>query len=240
MCAALDPFPDPVARTFAKLAANPAVYHAMNGPSEFHVVGSLKTWDITDRLHEITTPTLLVSGRHDEATPLIVGQIHERIPGARVGALRGLEPHAARRRARGVPGRGRDLPAARSTDRAALEGHSRSPDASRSTSDLVQPDPGAPRPCSSRSEIARQVWRVDVAGRDQVLARDQQRLELAAAVVRDSCPRASGRSRPGGCGCRRRSRRRTRPGRGGRGPARSRAGRCKGRPPGRRARIPQP
>ena len=25
----------------------------MNGPSEFHVVGSLKTWDITDRLHEI-------------------------------------------------------------------------------------------------------------------------------------------------------------------------------------------
>jgi L-proline amide hydrolase len=44
------------------------------------VVGSLKTWDITDRLHEITTPTLLVSGRHDEATPHIVEQIHERIP----------------------------------------------------------------------------------------------------------------------------------------------------------------
>jgi L-proline amide hydrolase len=58
------------------------VYHTMNGPSEFHVIGSLKTWDITDRLHEITTPTLLVSGRHDEATPLIVAQIHDRIPGA--------------------------------------------------------------------------------------------------------------------------------------------------------------
>ncbi len=51
----------------------------MNGPSEFHVIGSLKTWDITDRLHEITTPTLLISGRYDEATPLIVGQIHDRI-----------------------------------------------------------------------------------------------------------------------------------------------------------------
>ena len=62
--------------------ADPTVYHTMNGPSEFHVVGSLKDWDITDRLHEISTPTLLVSGRHDEATPLIVGQIHERIPGA--------------------------------------------------------------------------------------------------------------------------------------------------------------
>ncbi len=73
------PFPDCVQRTFAQLAEDPTVYHTMNGPSEFYVVGSLKTWDITDRLHEITTPTLLVSGRHDEATPLIVGQIHERI-----------------------------------------------------------------------------------------------------------------------------------------------------------------
>ena len=76
------PMPDCVLRTFAQITANPTVYHAMNGPSEFHVIGSLKTWDITDRLHEITTPTLLISGRHDEATPLIVGQIHERIPGA--------------------------------------------------------------------------------------------------------------------------------------------------------------
>jgi L-proline amide hydrolase len=76
------PMPDCVLRTFAQIAANPTVYHAMNGPSEFHVVGSLRNWDITDRLHEITTPTLLVSGRHDEATPLIVGQVHERVPGA--------------------------------------------------------------------------------------------------------------------------------------------------------------
>ncbi len=76
------PMPACVARTFAQIAANPTVYHTMNGPSEFFVVGSLKTWDITDRLHEITTPTLLISGRYDEATPLIVGQIHERIPRA--------------------------------------------------------------------------------------------------------------------------------------------------------------
>jgi L-proline amide hydrolase len=76
------PWPDYVQRSFDQIAADPTVYHTMNGPSEFHVIGSLKTWDITDRLHEITTPTLLVSGRHDEATPLIVGEIHERIPGA--------------------------------------------------------------------------------------------------------------------------------------------------------------
>jgi L-proline amide hydrolase len=78
----LDPWPDCVDRSFAQMDADPTVYHTMNGPSEFHCIGSLKTWDITDRLHEITTPTLLISGRYDEATPHIVEQIHTRIPGA--------------------------------------------------------------------------------------------------------------------------------------------------------------
>jgi len=76
------PWPDCVQRTFAQLAEDPTVYHTMNGPSEFHCIGSLKSWDVTDRLHEISVPTLLVSGRHDEATPHIVEQIHSRIPGA--------------------------------------------------------------------------------------------------------------------------------------------------------------
>jgi L-proline amide hydrolase len=76
------PWPDCLQRSFAQMAEDPTVYHTMNGPSEFHVIGSLKTWDITDRLHEITTPTLLVSGRHDEATPHIVEQIHEGITGS--------------------------------------------------------------------------------------------------------------------------------------------------------------
>ena len=76
------PWPDCVERSFAQMAADPTVYHTMNGPSEFHCIGSLKTWDITDKLPEISTPTLLVSGRYDEATPHIVEQIHTRIPGA--------------------------------------------------------------------------------------------------------------------------------------------------------------
>lgn len=77
------PAPACVQRSFAQIAEDPTVYHTMNGPSEFHVVGSLKHWDITDRLPEIATPTLLVSGAHDEATPTIMGAIHDRIPGAR-------------------------------------------------------------------------------------------------------------------------------------------------------------
>jgi L-proline amide hydrolase len=76
------PWPEYVHRSFAQMAEDPTVYHTMNGPSEFHCIGSLKTWDITERLPEIDTPTLLVSGRHDEATPHIVQQIRERIPGA--------------------------------------------------------------------------------------------------------------------------------------------------------------
>jgi L-proline amide hydrolase len=76
------PWPDYVERSFAQMDEDPTVYHTMNGPSEFHCIGSLKTWDITERLPQISTPTLLVSGRHDEATPHIVEQIESRVPGA--------------------------------------------------------------------------------------------------------------------------------------------------------------
>ena len=76
------PWPDCLVRSQDQQDADPTVYFTMNGPSEFHVTGTLKNWDITDRLVEIDVPTLLVSGRHDEATPLIVEQIHRRIPQA--------------------------------------------------------------------------------------------------------------------------------------------------------------
>jgi L-proline amide hydrolase len=77
------PVPDCVRRTFAQIAEDPTVYHSMNGPSEFHVIGSLTGWDITDRLGRINVPTLLVSGRYDEATPRIMRQVQAAIPGAR-------------------------------------------------------------------------------------------------------------------------------------------------------------
>jgi len=67
----VDPWPDWVNDTFAALAANPEVYHHMNGPSEFHVIGSIRDWQVKDRLGEIRVPTLLVSGRFDEATPAL-------------------------------------------------------------------------------------------------------------------------------------------------------------------------
>lgn len=78
----LDPWPDCVNRAFEKLTQNPEVYHTMNGPSEFHVVGTLKNWDIVDRLGKIRVPTLVIGGRYDEATPTITETVHRGIPGS--------------------------------------------------------------------------------------------------------------------------------------------------------------
>jgi proline-specific peptidase len=62
--------------------ANPEIYHTMAGPSEFHVTGTLKEWDIRDRLGEIRLPTLVTSGRYDEATPPIAETVHRGIAGS--------------------------------------------------------------------------------------------------------------------------------------------------------------
>jgi L-proline amide hydrolase len=75
-----DPWPDWLVECFQKLDANPEVYHAMNGPSEFHVIGTLRDWDITPRLGRIQVPTLVFSGRHDEVTPACTEAAHRAIP----------------------------------------------------------------------------------------------------------------------------------------------------------------
>jgi L-proline amide hydrolase len=78
----LDPWPEEVARTFAAIEADPTVYHTMNGPSEFHVIGSIRDWRSEDRLGQISVPTLVVSGRHDEATPALQEALVKGIAGA--------------------------------------------------------------------------------------------------------------------------------------------------------------
>jgi len=78
----LEPWPDCVNDAMASLAADGFVYHVMNGPSEFHCIGTLKDWDITARLPEIDVPALLLSGRYDEATAAVVTPIHAGIRGS--------------------------------------------------------------------------------------------------------------------------------------------------------------
>jgi len=78
----IDPWPEEVGEAFAWIERDPTVYHTMNGPSEFHVVGSIKDWQSKDRLGGIHVPTLVVSGRHDEATPALQETLRQGIPNA--------------------------------------------------------------------------------------------------------------------------------------------------------------
>lgn len=78
----LDPWPDCLNRTFEKVEQSPEVYNTMWGPSEFHVTGTLKNWQIEDRLKEIGAPTLVIGGRYDEATPAITEAVHQGISGS--------------------------------------------------------------------------------------------------------------------------------------------------------------
>jgi L-proline amide hydrolase len=75
-------WPPEVAASFDWIERDPTVYHTMNGPSEFHVVGSIKDWQVKDRLAEIRVPTLLVSGRYDEATPSLQQVLLDGIEGS--------------------------------------------------------------------------------------------------------------------------------------------------------------
>ena len=76
----MDPWPAGLERSFAEAGYD--VYNTMNGPSEFSVTGTLKTWDIMDRLPEIGVRTLLVGGRYDECTPGHMEAMHQRIAGS--------------------------------------------------------------------------------------------------------------------------------------------------------------
>ncbi len=77
------PNPPELVRTFEFLARDPTVYHTMNGPNEFFCVGTLRTWSVVERVHAISAPTLLISGRHDEATPATVQPFFDRLPDVR-------------------------------------------------------------------------------------------------------------------------------------------------------------
>jgi L-proline amide hydrolase len=77
------PNPPEVQRTFEYMSKDSTVYNTMNGPNEFFCVGTLRDWSVVDRVRSITVPTLLLSGRHDEATPATVQPFFDNIPDVR-------------------------------------------------------------------------------------------------------------------------------------------------------------
>jgi L-proline amide hydrolase len=61
------------------------VYDLTTGGAEFPTEGTtfeLEGWDVRPRLHEIEVPTLLLSGRYDEATPAVMATLHRGIAGS--------------------------------------------------------------------------------------------------------------------------------------------------------------
>jgi proline iminopeptidase len=83
----MSPWPRGLELSFAE--AGYPVYIAMNGPSEFTVTGTLRDWDITDRLGAIRARTLLVGGEHDECRPAHLADMQARIPGSRLEIISG-------------------------------------------------------------------------------------------------------------------------------------------------------
>jgi proline-specific peptidase len=79
----MDPWPEALVRSSDQMEGN-QVYATMNGPTEFDVIGRLRTWDRTPDLGRIDVPTLITCGRYDEITPACSETIAKGIPDARV------------------------------------------------------------------------------------------------------------------------------------------------------------
>jgi len=77
----VQPFPKEIMDSIEQTAKEPTVYYTMNGPSEFRVVGNLKSWTIEEDLCKIQVPTLLINGRFDEAQDVLLQPFFREIRG---------------------------------------------------------------------------------------------------------------------------------------------------------------
>lgn len=98
-----NPMPEDLQKSFEMLQKYPVVYNTMcvhfptlasclslalitnyrNGPSEFHVIGTLKHWSIIDDLHKIKQSCLIINAIYDEAQDVCVAPFFNLIPKAK-------------------------------------------------------------------------------------------------------------------------------------------------------------
>jgi proline iminopeptidase len=71
--------------SFAQM--NQAMYNYMEGPSEFTITGTLRNYDATPHLHEITIPTLFIVGEYDEALPSSAAYYQSLMPDAQLAII---------------------------------------------------------------------------------------------------------------------------------------------------------
>ncbi len=81
----LEPWPAPVQYTLDHMSEGK--YLTMNGPNEFTITGTIRDFDVTDRLREIRLPTLVTAGRFDEVTPTVARSIHDGIAGSELAVF---------------------------------------------------------------------------------------------------------------------------------------------------------
>jgi proline iminopeptidase len=74
----IHPWPEPVLRS--ERLANGTIGNIMSGPDALNITGSLKNWDIWDRLGKITAPTLLIAGHYDVMAPEQMKRMSTLIP----------------------------------------------------------------------------------------------------------------------------------------------------------------
>jgi proline iminopeptidase len=75
------PWPRELEEAFRNMGTG--IFETMFGPSDFHIVGTIRSWDVFDRLAEVALPTLILAGRFDECVPEHMWEMHQRIPGSR-------------------------------------------------------------------------------------------------------------------------------------------------------------
>jgi proline-specific peptidase len=75
------PWPKELEDAFRNMGTE--IFETMFGPSDFHIVGTIRDWDVFERLAEIAVPTLLLAGRFDECSPEDMEEMHRRILGSR-------------------------------------------------------------------------------------------------------------------------------------------------------------
>lgn len=79
------PWSDELNETFAQV--NHEMWNYFFGPKKGACTGALCDYDITGRLGEISTPTLLTAGEYDEARPATVEYYQSLIPGSEIAIL---------------------------------------------------------------------------------------------------------------------------------------------------------
>jgi proline iminopeptidase len=77
----LSPWPEPILRTIRNL--NQKIYNYLQGPNEFIVTGTLKSWDRWADLPRIGTRTLVMGAKYDEMSPDDLRKMADLMPNAR-------------------------------------------------------------------------------------------------------------------------------------------------------------